>query len=377
MLDQALVGDHAQDFLHPYLGETESLFRTALQAVDDEADCKITPAADLGFPADVVRFAGGFASGCLVEWSSSSEVVPVDTCTGVDTSSIFWLDDFPSPEIRDEDLVRLEKWLVSTSTYVWNFHQGNHFIMLVRRRTDGAPALVMHSSEGEFTYQSTGLLPGNDNWYIKDVVTTYSPASDRYIRLLWGDKASLYKRMSRTLRSYARDRHALVATMLLDGRARIGSEYHKQHFYMPSSNSAALGCYLCQPNEVVPIFSAPSRDIDMFRCSMGGKNDINLLNGRRVILVPHGWGRTMTSEVDCAVEGGRISLNGETYPVEPRVSIASHPQMGLREFDDSSLSSGSFYGVIEGHTPGNVIDSLAQIWSYSSAGYVHHSTPRQ
>ena len=65
---EIVKGDHAQAFLLPYLAHTEALLRSALKELDPAADCQILPAADLGIPADVLRLAGGLATGLLRKW---------------------------------------------------------------------------------------------------------------------------------------------------------------------------------------------------------------------------------------------------------------------------------------------------------------------
>src|SRR5690242_14908664 len=88
-----LEADNAQEFLIPYLQRSEQRLRSALRELDPASECQIVPAADLCFPHDVIRIAGGFATGCVVEWRCAVPIIPVDTTVNIDTTSIFWLSD--------------------------------------------------------------------------------------------------------------------------------------------------------------------------------------------------------------------------------------------------------------------------------------------
>lgn len=78
----------------PYIQETERLFTEAIKKHDqsENSGCHIIPSLDLGFPNNVQRLAGGFATGMLVAWQCGLDMVPVDATVNICTSSVYKLD---------------------------------------------------------------------------------------------------------------------------------------------------------------------------------------------------------------------------------------------------------------------------------------------
>lgn len=362
-----LAQDHAQEFLIPYLQRTERYLRSALRELDSSSECQIVPAADLCFPHDVIRIAGGFATGCVVDWLCPVPVIPVDTTVNIDTSSVFWLSNDISSEVTEEEFTLLQKNIESGSSYMWNFHKGNHFITFARSKGTSKPALVIHSNEKEFKYQFNGLMPVDGNWFMDSVRTFHCDTS--YLRLLIGPKAVLFAEMANMLERYNVDRHRFVASVLLNSRCEIVEEYHKHHYFMPSASSVAIGCYLCQEDEIVPIFSQPGKDIHLFRVAGGGRNKMAMLSGGNALLVPHGWGKTAVESTNASLDGDQFTINGLTYDIKPQVSLGTHPGLVWREFAEDPQDPDSLFSKMAHHTPGKVVDSLSQICGYCRGGF--------
>ncbi|MEU5520822.1 hypothetical protein ABZ759_09045 [Streptomyces sp. NPDC047860] len=364
--DGIVEHDRAQQFLVPYLRQTEVLLRKALRTLDRRADCRISPAADLGIPYDVLRLAGGFATGCLVEWDCRVQAVPVDTTMNIDTSSVFWLDGDPAEVFTEETVRALRGRIAEDSSYEWNFDRGNHFILTCRRASDGRYALLLHSNEKEFKDQFNGLCPTPGNWYA-DSVRVFD--GERRIRLLVGHKAELFADLAQMLLAFNILRHRFVATMLLNGHIKITGEYHKHHYFMPTPASAAIGCYLCEPDEEVPVFSAVGQPIAMFRPAAGGLNAVRLLTGEDRLVVPHGWGMAASRSLHLTQSEDRLTLNGQTYELAPGVSLLDHPHVTPRLFTGGTRE---FLAAIRGHTPGRLVTELLQTASYSRHGFLRH-----
>ena len=348
--------------------------RRVLTAIDPSATCHISTSADLGFPGSIVRLAGGFATGCVVQWECEKPIIPVDTVASVDLSTVIMLDRDPSGMIAETDFDSLRERINKESTYDRNYHRSNHFIVFGRRASDGAPALIIHSSVGEFDYQLNGLFPATTNWFADSVRTYNEP--DGYLKLLIGRKAEIFSEVAQSLLSYAQGRHNIVGSLLLDGKAEISDIYHKPHFFMPTSSCIVLGCYLCEPNEVVPVFSRPGEPIAMFECESGGSNSI-VVGGTGLLAVPHGWGRTIGSPVDARINGGDFIFNGHLFPIDPSATLGSHPDVYLRRFDVEPDADGSFFRQIASAVPGRVVDSFDQLVSYSSRGFLAHPRPNR
>lgn len=357
--------DHAQSFLVPYLQRTERLFEAALKSLDPQAHCRITPAADLCFPHDVVRIAGGFGTGCLVEWQCSVPVIPIDTTVNIDITSLFRTSDTLSDVFSEEFFATLRKTIEDESSYEWNFHKGNHFIAAVQRESDGAPALFFHSNEKEFKYQFNGLMPVPGNWFWDDVRVFND--GDRYIRLLVGDRAELFYQFSRMLHEFTELRHAFLADRIR-GEVRVTSAEHKFHYYMPNAQAVAIGCYLCDAGDEVPILSRPGRPIDIFKAAAGGRNSVSLLAGGEKLIVPHGWGKTSLDPVLVSFGEKTFSINGMSFPIEPKATLGIHPGLVLRDFADAASDSGSIFRRMAQHCPGQVVDRLQQCAWYNKDG---------
>ena len=137
---------------------------------------------------------------------------------------------------------------------------------------------------------------------------------------------------------------------------------------MPNPHSVAMGCYICKPEEIVPILSNEGLPIDLFQASCGGSNSISLLDGRRALIVPHGWGKTSTAPLEVLRQNDNLWVNGEQFPVSPQSSLGKHPGLVLRSFDTNPTSCNSFYGHIKDHCHGRVVDQLAQLCWYNKHG---------
>jgi hypothetical protein len=362
-----LVGDHAQDFLVRHLASTELLLRQALRTLDPRSDCQVAPAADLGIPYDVIRLAGGFATGCVVEWSCSTPVVPIDTTMNIDTSSVFWIDAVADDVLDAARIEQVRRRIEADSSYGWNLNRGNHFISLCRRRSDQQLGIVIHSNEKEFKDQYNGLSPTETNWYAEDVFV-YGPYGA--IRLIKGRKAELFSRIAKMLEQFNIIRHQFFIMMLLDGRASVIGESHNHHYFMPTEVSAAIGCFLCKPGDIVPVFSTLGRPISLFEVAAGGKNNIHLASIGERSIVPHGWGMGTAHPVSFERSEEDMRFNGVSLRRRSGTSLLDHVDVVPRTFD---AGSNEFFERIRHHTPGKVVDVLDQLCSYSKHGFLTHT----
>ena len=357
----AVDGDAAQRSLTAHLAATEVALRQFLRTLDHGADCRITPAADVGPPYDALRLWGGFATGCLVQWDCSVPVVPVDVTMNIDTTSVFELAGDPGPILDATAMSAARRKVDSDSSYIWNFDSGNHFISLTRSQTGWA--LVLHSNEKEFKDQYNGLYPSAGNWYARQIQTS---EGNRPIRLLVGDDAVTFFGLAEMLVPFNRLRHRLIAQLILDGASTITGEWHKEHYYMPTSSSAAIGAFLCEPNERGLVFSATGMPLMWFEPKVGGMNEVGEGEGKQLV-VPHGWGMT-ADELDISVERERLVVNG--HELEPALGVSLFDGLGIRQ--RTFASNQAFVDAIQSHTPGRVVEELAQIESYSRFGYLRH-----
>ncbi len=364
--------DNAQELLLPFIKETEALLLKTLKSIDSTAECKITPAVDLGFPHDVIRIAGGFATGIFVEWNCNTPFVPVDTTVNIDTSSIFYLEDDISSSITNTEFETLRNNF-ENSSYVFNFHKGNHFISFGKTEKENKPVLVIHSNEKEFKYQYNGLMPVSNNWYMNDV--KINQVENRYLRYLTGRKAELFTDIAKMLEDYNIIRHRFVAEQILNGKTNIISQTDKHHYYMPSKNSVAIGCFLAKEQEELPIFSKVGADIFIFSPEQGGKNKIITLNdANERFLVPHGWGKTCDNKIKFEIDYHKkiFKLSGREYKIEPLISLGKDERLQIREFSSNPADGNSLFQQMRQHCPGTITDRITQKCSYSKHGFLKH-----
>src|SRR5580692_10897585 len=118
----------AQLGLSAHLVRTQRALRDQLRTLDRNADCEILPAADLGVPYDVLRLAGGFATGCFVQWRCTVPIVPIDITMNIDTSSVFWVDDTAADRFNEAQLASTRTTIEGKTGYLWNLDESNHFI---------------------------------------------------------------------------------------------------------------------------------------------------------------------------------------------------------------------------------------------------------
>jgi hypothetical protein len=359
--------DPTQAYLIQVLHETEEILLEALKTLDINSKCQIIAAADLGFPHDVIRLAGGFATGCFVEWQCSEPFIPVDTTVNIDTSSVYKLEENIIDSITEEtfqDLVnKLEK-----SSYINNFQKGNHFISFGVAIETGEPYLVIHSNEKEFKYQFNGLMPVDGNWFMDDVIT-YSKGA-RYIRFLTGRKAELFSDIAKSLEQYNIMRHRFIANFISDF-CGIKSVSDTHHYFMPSKYSVALGCFLAEPGDILPIFSAPGKNIHLYKVSSGGENSLDFINGGdSKLLVPHGWGKRAKSNPKIEWDNKNLIVNDISFPIEPLESLGKHPDLIIRDYSTNLSDSNNYFSQISSYCPGEVILTIEQKASFCRQGFL-------
>lgn len=364
--------DPAHELLKPFIQETQELFLNALQQFDKSAECRITPAVDLGFPHDVVRIAGGFPTGALVEWNCDIPILPIDTTVNIDTSSVFYLEDDISEEIEISIFESLKRKM-EDSSYLFNFHKGNHFISFCKTEKESKPLLIIHSNEKEFKYQYNGLMPVKGNWFMDDIKTFRK--NNRYIRLLVGDKANLFIDIAKMLEEYNIRRHQFIAQLIIEGKTRIIKQVDDHHYYMPNRNSVAIGCFPVKHGSIVPIFSKLGRDIFFFKPEVGGCNEINLLGtDEKILLTPHGWGKTCEENINFTIdfENELFNLSGVEYKIETLISLGKDKRLTIREFSSDPSSPDSLFSQMSSNCPGEIVDRVHQLCSFSQYGFNRH-----
>lgn len=322
-----LLNDDTQKFLLNYIKETETLLRGVVKkysnaSVNGEmlSDARIFPSLDLGFPNNLVRLAGGFPTGMLVTWKCGTPIVPVDATVNVCSSSVFELPENYDMNQTDETFFNnIEKIIqkASKAGYAFDFASGNHFLMIAEDENN-KKYLVLHSSAKEFKDSYIGLYPVEGNWYYEKIRTYPTPYvhGERYIRYIKGDDALFFISLAKKLEEMNVQIHKFFADSMYAKKCTFleRSTYH--HYYMPTDSSIAIGTFVEEPGTTVPIFSAPGKEICLFKINTENNWTIQL-GGKQKCLIPHGWGQeicgNINSSVDYVDKKFTLSVDGKKY----------------------------------------------------------------
>lgn len=297
--EKNLLNDSTQKMLLPYVKETERLLDGLVKKYDEYGEAHIFPSLDIGFPNNVLRLAGGFATGMLVVWKSGTPLVPVDTTVNVCSSSYY---EFPISALNGRSIQtvfnsKIINDIITNGSVneglAFSFNTGNHFLLLSRGRESGNYYLVLHSSAKQYKDSFLGLYPKPNNWYFDFVKPYEDKVSGRYINYLKDTEAQRFISIARSLNEQNKDIHSWFAKQILGDIKPIQSKtYH--HYGMPTDYSIAIGTYVVDEKDIVPIFSKEGCPIFLFKVS-SDMWSIEL-EGKRKYVVPHGWGQKLKYE---------------------------------------------------------------------------------
>lgn len=291
-----LLNDDTQKILLPYIKETEHLLNGMVKRYDKCGEAHIFPSLDVGFPNNILRLAGGFATGMLVVWKSGTPLVPVDTTVNVCSSSYYEFDEsaLKGRKVSDFFNQKIIQNIINKGSVkeglAFSFNTGNHFILLSKSRNTGHYFLVLHSSAKQYKDTYLGLYPKPHNWYSNLIKTYQEKGSDRYIHYLKDDEALRFISIARSLNEQNRDIHNWFASEIFGDIKPIQQKtYH--HYGMPTDYSIAIGTYVVDERDVVPIFSREGYPIFLFRPSSNMWSIV--LEGKTKYIIPHGWGQEL------------------------------------------------------------------------------------
>lgn len=132
--------------------------------------------------------------------------------------------------------------------------------------------------------------PKPHNWYSNLIKTYQEKGSDRYIHYLKDDEALRFISIARSLNEQNRDIHNWFASEIFGDIKPIQQKtYH--HYGMPTDYSIAIGTYVVDERDVVPIFSREGYPIFLFRPSSNMWSIV--LEGKTKYIIPHGWGQEL------------------------------------------------------------------------------------
>lgn len=354
--------DETQRVISDYLDITENMLNELLINKKFCGHAKIQSTLDLGFPHDVIRLGGGFATGIYLEWDTQIPFIPVDICMNACTVSIYELAEEIAQLFCDDNIQLLLKRL-EMSSYKANFHRGNHFISYLESVKTHIKYVMIHSSAAEFETNYNGLYPVEGNFVYSNTKKFFSKTG-RYLRYLEGAEAELFARMASNLYKFNENRHDFIISSFLGCCSPIKSSSHFHHYGMPSENEAIIGCHKIKKNDIVPLLSRPGENV--FLIKYANALDKGVI-ARQGFITPHGLGK-----MHCAVPKIRVNVNKEilyldeiAYELKYGVSLRDHPGLKLRD-----IQMNSFFKVMEKTYNFEIIDEFKQICSLNKNGLI-------
>lgn len=164
--------------------------------------------------------------------------------------------------------------------------------------------LVLHSSAKQFKDTYLGLYPKPRNWYSGYIKTYYDKDSKRYIRYLKDVEAERFIKIARMLNQENEDIHNWFAGEFCPNiHFTKCKTYH--HYGMPTDYAIAIGTYVIDENDIVPIFSKEDYPICFFKPD--NKMWSIELEGKKKYIVPHGWGQKIKSEYFTKMDENNLS----------------------------------------------------------------------
>lgn len=338
-----LLNDKSQKVLLKYIKETERLLNKVVKKYDkrEESGAVIIPSLDLGYPNNVMRLAGGFATGMLIDWDCGTSFVPIDATVNVCTSSVFKIT--PGSELLNDFEGFVKKVTETDATsmgYSFSLKSGNHFLMLATDE-EGDYYLVLHSSVKEMKESYLGLYPSEVNWYssrVKSDPPESIQSNERYIRYIKGEEATYFIKTAHYLEKYNVEIHEWIASKLNCGR-KDDKPIIRHHYYMPTDSSIAIGTFVEAPGETVPLFSDVGKPVYLFE--IGKDNWTYNLGGNKgeVCIVPHGWGQQIENVSSIQNRNGRLILGyddgtEQAYQIYSKERFKKESGKRIRQFSD-------------------------------------------
>jgi len=333
--------DSTQETLCMFLKETEHVFSDLLSSHEFNGCARVMPSIDLGFPHDVIRIAGGFATGAFVQWEAKTPIVPIDTCVNVCSASFYEISDSIQYFFNNEEFAKFNE-LLKQGIYVSNFHRGNHFISFLKSIRDGKYFLLLHSSASEFKSNYNGLYPSLQSRFREKIKTHY--CNGRYIRYIAGDKAELFYKLASNLYEFNSNRHDFIADIIIGDRAKILNSSVFHHYGMPTQSSVVMGSHINKVGDVAPILTLPGKNIFMVKYNRCTKDEL-FISETSTFLTPHGWGKNHinTPKISFDIKTNKFFLDDESYDIEFGSSLRSHPNLQLREFSFNKDDENYFF----------------------------------
>ncbi len=358
------INDSTQTALLKHITVTENLLaKVASKASEIEQKAEIILMPDLGLPYNVRRIHGGFLTGALYTWQTTVPFVPIDATVNVCSTSLFKLRNDIGTE---KDFMNMLSGALGKSkesnSYVWNFNNGNHFIIYGEifggNEIPDGNYVILHSSAAEFKKQHNGLYPTLDNWYSDSIKTLQSNESNRYIRFIDGHIAERFIKLAQLLVDYQQIRHQYFANLIFG--SKIDDEIiHAIHYGMPTRDSLAIGCHWCTKPKIFPLLTAHNKPVFIIKPKLGFQNHISV-GKESLILTPHGLGVKWIEPLNMLNSENSLVINGKEFSIE--TSIMNEKKLKVRSFTTNECSEGAIPKIISNILKNCPAEIIATFW---------------
>ncbi len=363
------LGDWTQRQVLAELATTETLLSRASAMASErrERAAEIIALPDLGVARSVRRMHGGFFNGALYQWHGSG-FVPVDATVNSCGVSLFRLGSALASEDEFFDRVERARHRVDGSPYVWNLDTSNHFVAYGEivgstGLIEDGPFALLHSSAAEHKRQHLGLYPTHDNWFAEHVREATDEATGRTLRFIHGQVAETFIDLAQHLERHNRIRHRLFAQEIFGAEIRPEEVLYRPHYGMPTRSSVAVGCQWVGPGEVYAFLTTSDEPMYLIQAKDGGRNRVEL-DGRQVLVVPHGVGNVLAERTSLRIEPDGLRIGDALFGVED--SLRFGREIELRGFGSSPPPSSRriLRDVLE-VCHGEIVAELHQVYNYN------------
>lgn len=353
--------DSTQICITKYLDETRRLFDEFLEECCGGGSSSFITSLDLGFPHDVIRIAGGFATGSYVKWNSKTPIIPIDTCVNDCAVSIFEVEGDVLPCFTDDKIYEFKN-KIKNSIFKLNFHRGNHFMSVIQSKKNQKMYLLLHSSANEFKDNYNGLYPVEKNYFFEK--TKRYTSQSRYLRYISGTDAELFWRIAKQLPEFNEARHEYLASVLIDGGAKIVNVQTYHHYLMPDPESVVMGGHVTKPGDELPLLTRPGENIFMLKYESLTDEDYRI-QGSEQFITPHGLGKCDIIEpvLSLSSDMKKFSVDNVVYDIRFGESLRAHPNLMLRAFEPEKI-----FGYLDKCYKYTIEDEFIQLLSWNKAG---------
>lgn len=392
MITNFSLNDNTQKEILKHLETTSKLLsKVGTELSETQKESMIYAMPDLGIAQNGTRMLGGFYTGACYSWNSDVPFVPVDTTVNVCGTTVYKLNQkITVQEFQkrlDNVMKNRETYLKYVSTHLpsqildsidleksdkfyWNYNVGNHFAILAEQNDDNSELakgqyMIVHASAIELKKDNLkyGLYPIEGNWYYDDIQTVYDDRENRYLRYIYGKKATQFAELANMLQKINKDRNRYFCKTVLGELA--GEEViNLSHYGMPVNNAVCIGCQWEQ--EDFTLLTAPGNDIFLVHPNLIAPNTVELSN-KKITLTPHGCGVMLKNSSDTIeyLDDG-ILIGNKHFKKGESINIGN--DVTVRTKGMNSISVKQHIETILEKCPGTIYGQMHQLFARTKYG---------